>query len=137
MPQQAIICDLDGTLALLRSRGPFDWARVGEDAPNLPIIDLVRRYASDHAVFIVTGRSEECRAATVCWLREHDVPCLCLFMRPTNDYRKDAVVKRELWERQIVPMGYSITLAVDDRDQSVAFWRALGIVCLQVAPGAF
>ncbi len=137
MPQQAIICDLDGTLALLRSRDPFEWARVGEDAPNLPIIDLVRRYARDHATLIVTGRSEECRVATARWLRQYDIPYACLLMRQAGDYRKDAVVKRELWEQQIVPMGYTITLVLDDRDQSVAFWRDLGLVCLQVAAGAF
>lgn len=137
MPNQAIICDLDGTLALMVDRKPFDWSRVASDRPNRPVIELVQRYASDHGIFIVTGRSDECRVSTVRWLKRYDVPCLCLFMRKANDFRKDAVVKQELWEQQIQPMGYSISFCLDDRDQSVAFWRSLGLTCFQVAPGNF
>lgn len=135
--QKAIICDLDGTLALMCDRKPFDWHLVGGDAPNKPVIDLVKRYAIDHAVFIVSGRSDECRIQTVRWLRRHKVPCMCLFMRKAGDYRKDAVVKLEIWQQQIMPMGYHITFALDDRNQSVEFWRSLGLTCLQVAPGDF
>ena len=135
--KKAIICDLDGTLALMGERKPFDWHLVGNDAPNKPVIDLVKRYSIDHGIFIVSGRSEECRVQTVRWLKRHQVPCLCLFMRKANDYRKDAVVKREIWEQQVMPMGYQITFALDDRNQSVEFWRSLGLTCLQVAEGDF
>ncbi len=134
---RAIICDLDGTLALMTDRKPFDWHLVGNDKPNRPVIDLVKRYAIDHGIFIVSGRSDECRVQTVRWLRQHHIPCLCLFMRKAGDYRKDAEVKREIWEQQIVPLDYRITFCLDDRNQSVEFWRSLGLTCLQVAPGDF
>lgn len=135
--KKAIICDLDGTLALIGDRKPFDWHLVSKDTPNKPVIDLVKRYSIDHGVFIVTGRSEECRVQTVRWLKRYQVPCLCLFMRKAGDYRKDAVVKLEVWQQQIMPMGYHITFALDDRNQSVEFWRSLGLPCFQVAPGDF
>lgn len=133
---KAIICDLDGTIALMGDRGPFEWDRVSEDTPNAVVIDLMRRYSTDHAVIIVSGRSEDCRVQTIRWLRQHEVPCLFLLMRKSNDYRKDAVVKQELYEEHI-KCDYDVAFCLDDRNQSVEFWRSLGLVCFQVAPGDF
>jgi hypothetical protein len=133
---RTVIADLDGTLAHMNGRKPFDWHRVHEDLPNGVVIDLLRRYSHDHCILVVTGRSEECREATLAWLLQHGVPWCQLYMRPAGDYRKDAEVKRELWEREIAPW-HSVALCLDDRAQSVDFWRGLGLVCLQVAPGSF
>ena len=33
---EAVICDLDGTLALLNGRNPFDWNKIGNDKVDLP-----------------------------------------------------------------------------------------------------
>lgn len=133
---RAIICDLDGTLALMQGRGPFEWHRVGEDALNKPVAELLHRYQDDHAILIVSGRSEECRVDTVRWLKKHDIPCLCLFMRKAGDYRKDAQVKLEIFHESIAGR-YQVVLCLDDRNQSVEFWRSLGLTCFQVAPGDF
>lgn len=132
----AIICDLDGTIALMQERGPFEWHRVNEDAPNAVVIDLLRRYEDTHDIIIVSGRSDECRYETVDWLREHRVSWNQLFMRRAGDFRKDAEVKRELYDEHIAGR-YDVTFCLDDRNQSVEFWRSLGLVCFQVAPGDF
>jgi len=57
-------------------------------------------------------------------------------MRPTGDNRKDAIVKREIFDREIRDR-YRILFVLDDRNQVVDMWRELGLTCLQVAPGDF
>ncbi len=133
---KAIICDLDGTIALMGERGPFEWHRVSEDVPNPAVIDLMRRYYDDHSIMIVSGRSDECHIKTLAWLARHEVPYDHLFMRHAGDFRKDAVLKREIYDRHIAGR-YEVAFCLDDRNQSVAFWRELGLVCFQVALGDF
>jgi hypothetical protein len=57
-------------------------------------------------------------------------------MRPAGDMRKDAIVKRELFDRHVRDR-YDVTCILDDRSQVVDMWRSLGLTCLQVAPGEF
>ena len=85
----AIIVDLDGTLADMRGiRGPFDWDKVGMDRPHTDIIELVQMYKSNHFQIIVcSGRDAVCKAATLEWLVDFEVPFDRFFMRPegSND----------------------------------------------------
>ena len=57
-------------------------------------------------------------------------------MRPEGDFRKDAVVKLELFDEH-VREHFDVKGVVDDRDAVVAMWRSLGLMCMQVAPGNF
>jgi hypothetical protein len=57
-------------------------------------------------------------------------------MRPTGDQRKDNIVKRELFDTW-VRGKYNVRFCLDDRDQVVEGWRAMGLTCFQVQPGAF
>lgn len=133
----AILCDLDGTLALLGGRDPYDTAACERDLLCQPVYRTVWALrAAGYRCLIVSGRFEQYREATTRWLRAHGVPYVGLYLRPDGDTRPDAVVKREQYERQIAPY-YTVLLSLDDRDSSVAGWRALGIPCFQVAPGNF
>lgn len=147
----SILVDLDGTIALHYNpdgsprRGHHDYALVGSDLPNQPVIDLVHALAERYRVVFCSGRPElhksggNVRALTRQWLREHlgswtdQSP---LFMRAPGDMRPDDIVKREIYHEQIEHL-YDVRTALDDRDRVVAMWRSLGIVCLQVAPGDF
>ncbi len=133
----AIICDLDGTLALFNGRGPFEMEKCGDDLLNGPVsetVDALNRRGWQ--VLLVTGRFEQFRSQTEEWLFKHKVRFHALWMRADGDFRKDAIVKRELYEREIAP-HYDVLLALDDRNQSVQCWRDLGLTCFQVAPGDF
>jgi hypothetical protein len=57
-------------------------------------------------------------------------------MRKTSDMRKDAVVKEEIYNENILDK-YNVLLVLDDRNQVVDFWRSKGLTCFQVAPGDF
>ena len=134
----AIICDLDGTLALMNGRNPYDAEKCETDLVNEPIEDILYRYeeTGSHTLLLVSGRSETHRPQTERWLRRHAITYQALFMRPEGDSRKDALVKRELYEQHIQGR-YNVHFILDDRDQMVEMWRSLGLTCLQVAEGNY
>lgn len=148
---EAIIVDIDGTVALNKSgRSPYDWARVGEDTPNLPVIEAAKEhlyFADDTAcefhIIFLSGRDESCRELTEAWLSEHfigydfgDARWASLYMRPTGDTRKDTVVKLELFDEHVRD-AFTVRHVYDDRDQVVKIWRSIGLTVFQVAEGAF
>lgn len=134
---KAVICDIDGTLAHMKDRSPYDWSRVGEDKIDPIIKNLLNTLKEKHIkILFVSGRDEVCRKETNEWLRENGIPHAPLFMRRENDSRQDSVVKREIFERCIRDL-YDIEFVLDDRDQVVDMWRSLGLKCLQVAEGDF
>jgi hypothetical protein len=139
--KQAILCDLDGTLALHVARGPYDEMRCDTDAPNLPVVELLevlqRAYGDD--VLFVSARHERAREKTVAWLKEHVTPDGAdpvLYMRADGDDRSDAIVKEEIYRREIEP-HYAVRVVLDDRRRVVEAWRRMGLFCLQVADGEF
>jgi len=135
---EAVLVDIDGTVALMNGRSPYDMRRVGEDRPNLPVITAVRAMHSfGHHIVFCSGRTDDARAATETWLARHvGVPYEALFMRETGDTRKDSIVKAEIFEREI-RQRWQVTGVFDDRAQVVRMWRALGLTVFQVAEGNF
>ena len=132
---RTVLVDIDGTLAVLGGRSPYDWDRVGEDAPNVPVITVVRSLAADSRIAFVTGRDEACRSDTEHWIRLHVGIPGNLYMRASGDARPDFVVKEELFHRCISDK-FDVWLVLDDRVSSVAMWRSLGLTCFQVAAEA-
>ena len=134
----AIVVDLDGTLALLTKRGPFEYLKCHLDVVNEPVRRVVVAYrACFGKVVIISGREDISLDMTREWLRDHDVPFDAVFLRARGDRRKDVVVKREIYEREIKGR-YRVDFVLEDRDQVVAMWRdQLGLTCFQVAWGKF
>jgi hypothetical protein len=136
----AWLVDVDGTLALRRegpdARSPYDWHRVAEDLPNVPVVELVTALDSRNFIVVMSGRDECCRPDTERWLTMHLSSWTELHMRPAGDMRRDAIVKEELFWAHVA--GYwNVVGVIDDRRQVVAMWRGLGLMCAQVAPGDF
>jgi hypothetical protein len=135
---EAVLVDIDGTVALMGGRSPYDMSRVGEDQPNPAVITAVRAmHAFGHHIVFCSGRTDDGRAKTEHWLAEHvRVPYEALFMRATGDVRKDSIVKAEIFESEI-RHRWSVTGVFDDRAQVVRMWRSLGLTVFQVADGNF
>jgi predicted kinase len=134
----AILVDIDGTVATMSNRSPYDMTRVHLDTPNEPVIAAVRAMqAAGHTIIFCSGRTDDGRAATEAWLQQHvGVPHAGLYMRATGDQRKDSVVKREIFEKQLRD-HWRILAVFDDRNQVVRMWRELGLPVFQVAEGNF
>ncbi|MGH1563070.1 AAA family ATPase [Mumia sp. DW29H23] len=134
---EAWIVDVDGTLALMGDRSPFDWTRVAEDRPNTAVIQLAQTlHDAGYVLIVMSGRSEECRTATKAWLDEHLDGYAELHMRAAGDNRPDRIVKAELFDTHL-RHRWNVRGVLDDRTQVVRMWRAMGLTCLQVAPGDF
>lgn len=139
----AVICDLDGTLALKHNdRTWYDASTCDRDVINTPIKTLIDLMWDSHHIIFCSAREEKFREPTMTFLDKcfngkldnHDFD---LFMRQTNDYRKDSIVKHEIYLNQIKP-NWNVNFVLDDRRQVVDMWRnALGLTTLQVAEGNF
>lgn len=132
----AILCDIDGTLAHMKDRSPYDWSRVDQDDVDPIIKNLLDVLKDKCFIILVSGRDEVCREKTEKWLRGNDITYGMLLMRPEGDIRKDSIVKREIFENYIRDY-YNIQFVLDDRNQVVEMWRSLGLKCLQVQEGDF
>ncbi|MFE0703748.1 AAA family ATPase [Streptomyces sp. NPDC058872] len=134
----AVMCDIDGTLALRVDRGPYDFGRCDRDLLNDSVRDALRafRSAERDRIVLLSGRSEDHRALTEEWLARHEVPYDELWMRASGDGRGDDLVKAELFDAH-VRHRYAVRVSLDDRDRVVALWRRMGLPTWQVNYGAF
>ncbi len=136
MLQPAIVCDIDGTLAHMHDRSPYDWNKVGNDKVDIPIAWLTSVLFRSVSVILVSGRDESCREETEDWLAKNGICYTKLIMRKEGDNRPDEVVKEELFNEHIRG-DYNVRFVLDDRNKVVDMWRQLGLKCLQVAEGDF
>lgn len=134
----AIVCDIDGTLALFGSANPYDRDFL-EDQVNEPVAEILETFKARNKftdIILLSGRSGKFEPVTRAWLDKHQIVHDQLYMRAEGDTRKDSVIKQELYEAYIKGK-YNVQFVLDDRNQVVELWRSLGLTCLQVAPGDF
>ena len=134
----AVLVDIDGTVAVLGARSPYDMTRVGEDTPHRAVIETVRAlHAAGHRIVYCSGRSDDAREATEAWLAMNvGVDYDWLHLRKIGDSRPDSVVKAKIFERHL-RHAYDIICVLDDRRAVVAMWRSLGLTVFQVDEGDF
>lgn len=137
---KAVIVDIDGTLALKKSRSPYDMSRVCEDLPNIPVINLVNILISSGIQMVfVSGRDESARGATLDFLDKYlnTVQPRTLHMRALGDSRPDETLKLEIYFSHIFPI-FEVLFVLDDRNKVVRMWRhEAGLPTFQVAEGNF
>jgi len=136
--RSAYLFDVDGTLTRgPHNRSPYDWDKVGQDKVNEPVVALLAALKPTAHIIVVSGRDGACRSQTYRWLVENQIWFDQLHMREAGDSRKDAVIKAEIFDREI-RNRYNVLGVFDDRQQVVDFWRrSLGLTVFQVAEGKF
>ena len=137
---QGVIFDLDGTLALLGERSPYNASRAEDDELSQAVFfayEAIRRGKPETAIILLRAERTAGAQQTERWLTRHGITFDALYLRRTGDRRKDTVVKREIYEAHIAGT-YDIVVVFEDRDQVVKLWRDdLGLPCFQVAWGDF
>lgn len=151
-----VIFDLDGSLAHINGRSPYEGKSCSSDLVNESIKFLFnlqldpfsqRKYNSVENIgdkrlgygvtkIILSGRNGESELETRKWLQDNQIYFNELHMRKEGDTRKDSIVKKEMFD-EFIKDKYNVVFVVDDRDQVVQLWRSMGITCLQCNYGDF
>ena len=136
----AVIFDLDGTLAHNNHRDYYDFSKVDGDLPNEMVLEQIHFHLdSGRKIIILTGRNgtDECIKQTHNWLRHwvatDNYELIC---RREDDFRRDSVVKRELYETYIKP-NWNVLAVYDDRLAVVEMWHKLGLYVFNCNQGNY
>ena len=145
-----LIVDLDGTIALERHRRPLSregWAEyfkhIHLDPVNESVLKFLEMAFEEHNILIFTSRPSIYAPQTFEWLEANNVPYHRMEMRSEADTetgdgdwqakKSDYDVKLEMLVKHRI--GPANTFCVlEDRDDMVEFYRALGYDCWQVHP---
>jgi len=130
----AFVFDIDGTLAKMKNRGPFEWEKVGQDELNIPVAYLAAWLKNVAKVLIVSGRDGSCEELTKEWLAKHQIECDGFWMRPAGSMEKDTVIKERIY-REHIEGKYNVVGVFDDRPSVVRFWRSQGLFVFDCGNG--
>lgn len=133
----AVIFDIDGTLALLNGRNPYDASTCEYDLLNRPVFDALRRYQDDgYKIIIFSGRKDTYIKETNRWLTKHGIKPDLFAMRKADDGREDSELKHDLFMTHVLGK-YNVEVVYDDRMRVVDMWRDMGLSVFQVNEGNF
>ena len=130
------IFDLDGTLINVDSvrhyvEGKYkNFDSFHNESLNCPpfenVINLINvmHSLSDVYIAIVTGREEKYRDVSEQWLSINNVSYSVLLMRKNYDYRKNVIIKREIYES--IEDSLSPFVAIDDTLDLRYMWKDIG-----------
>ena len=130
-----ILYDIDGTIAQMHNRGPFEWNKVKEDYMIYSVVSTID-WLSDldsknrPTVILCTGRDGIALNDTIEWLDNNEIYYDDIMIRNEKDMRPDWVVKEEMWKN--ISKQYNIIAMYDDRLQVVRRARALGLKVFNV-----
>lgn len=157
---KAIIVDLDGTLAIIGDRSPYDASNCDlKDHPNKAVIAcVVAMYLQGTKVIFMSGRDRKYRPETKRFIEKYcRYPVVYVYPDPSqpddmpvphelhmrgdltpdkSDHRKDSIVKHELFD-EFVKGKYNVQFVLDDRTSVCKLWREIGLSCFQVNWGDF
>lgn len=140
MKNDVFIFDIDGTLADHKdNRSPFDETKVSGDKVIEPVAAVVRSLVAYHyPVIFLSGRTEGCRVETTKWIRDHvfngEMRYILLYMRKSGDSRNDAIIKKEIYDTEILPV-YNVLGVFDDRMRVCRMLYENNIFCFNVNQG--
>lgn len=134
--EHAYIFDIDGTLAHMKGRSPYEYDKVDTDTVDETVREQLHLLESQgYKIIICTGRDAVCTEKTLTWLGDNDIAFDEFYIRPEGSKEPDFVVKERMW-RDIV-QNYYVCGMFDDRNQVVDHARQCGFKVFQVAEGNF
>lgn len=133
--KNAVIFDIDGTLALFNDKDPYDRDFTQDDI-NIPVQHVLRMYHADlRYIIIVSGRKDIYKKQTILWLKKHNIPYDFLYMRPTQpkgiQEPSDVIVKQQIYDTYIKDQ-YNILGVFDDRKKVKKMWVENGLFVFDV-----
>lgn len=135
---EAIICDLDGTISLFKMadgtelRNCYAAETSNADLINVAVAKAISAFElTGHKVIFLSGRESKYREPTIEFLNRVSDKFglskdITLYMRASGDNRSDDIVKSELYYNHIKDK-YNVVAVFDDRPKVVRLWRSLGL----------
>jgi predicted kinase len=124
------IFDMDGTLAEMHERGPYEFEKCGNDLLRRHVSCVLRYTESDPLIkiFIFSGREgrRDIYEITEKWLMKHGIDFDLLVLRQEGDRRNDALIKKEMYNDHVLGK-YNVVGVFDDRPGVIRMWRQLGL----------
>ena len=137
-----VLVDIDHTLSNAWWRDSLigDWdayhAVSGQDNPLQDVITMVNAlHRCGRSIIGLTARPEKWRQLTMEWLVKHFVSMDELLMRSDDDFRPAPEVKVALALERFKDesnLRNQVALVLDDREDVIEAFRALGVTALQV-----
>lgn len=132
----AVICDIDGTLAIKHpDRDIYDGSKAHMDIVIKPTLFILANIKKNTKIIFLSGRDSKHRDVTEKWLLDNVSPDredFELIMRKENDNRRDDIIKKELYRSEIEPR-YNVLFVFDDRPQVLRMWQnELGLFTFNV-----
>lgn len=132
----AVIIDLDGTISINDGhRGWYDEHKVYHDKPNFYVVNILNALAKHHPglkFIYCSGRKDTSHGDTKAFiLTKANLPVDHLLMRSATDTRKDAEVKKDLYDAHIKDK-YNIIAVFDDRPSVCEVWFKEGLPIFRV-----
>lgn len=140
--RDAVLYDFHGTLAdvsgirsLLTERKYDEFYQQSLGCPPIKnVVEAARKSHEDGYVnLLFTGMSDNFFGGLSAWLAEHRVPVDYIDMRKVGDFRKDFIVKREMYFRA-TDTGYYVTRAWEDNPRVADLWERQAIP-VSLVPG--
>lgn len=129
---KAAIFDLDGTMCNISHRNPYDASNCNKDIPNQHVVDLCKLLSkNDYEIFFFSGREDKHRTMTEEWLNFYFGTNYSLFMRESNNFEDDRLLKERLFNTYI-KNKYNCKLWVDDRLRVCKFIYESGLPLFRV-----
>jgi len=134
---QALIVDLDGTLAIFEGvRNGLDFSDVTKDKINevvKEVLIMYKKYDKKRKIIVISGRpnNKNVYQQSLFWLKKNKIPFDELFL-VDREGLPDAENKKFFYETKIKDK-YQIDFVLEDRNSVVKMWREIGLVCFQVA----
>lgn len=129
---------IDGTLLASMSNADFDYSDTKCAKPIIGVLEMALALHLDNWRLIgVTSRAETWRKPTTEWLLKHEVPLDKILMRADDDYSTAPELKLALAKKYFgAELRNLVHLVVDDREDVLACFNALGITTMLVHGGA-
>lgn len=151
------IADVTHRLEHIKStnKNKRNWKKFNElqsqDKPIEAMLNLISAIDESDRIEIIflTAREEKDYKTTAQWIIKHYKPYYAervtswlmnnaglntrpvpIYMRPNGDYRKDHLIKEEIYHNEIEPR-FKVIAVFEDRGRCVEMWRKKGILCLQ------
>ena len=136
--ERCIIVDLDGTLSLFdkNKRNPYD-RDFENDEVNIPVLDVIKSYLAYKPIKLIflSGRNDKFKSQTLDFIvGKCKLGGFELHMRKDKDFRKDVIIKEEMYNK-FIKGKYQVDFVIDDRLQVCRLWYSLGLFVLNVNQG--